>query len=108
MRRESYQGEVLKKPPELLKVVEFCQRWPGFKRKAMYRLIWEREVNGLNEFGAIVQQGRSVFILPDVFFKWLNDKSQKGEGNASTGKSKAAAQALTDEQEQELEAEAEK
>lgn len=61
---------------------QFNKKHPAFAMGGLRDKIFKSDINGLDEFKAIVRIGKRVLIHEERFFKWidsLNDKDDKPE-----------------------------
>ncbi len=55
----------------LVRLREFAERWPENGSEASLRFeIFNAATNGLDDVGAIVRKGRSVYINEARYFQW--------------------------------------
>ena len=59
--------------PPLFTVKQFCQKHPAFTVGGLRDRIFYADSNGLNNYGAILRNGRRVLIDEEKFFQWLRE-----------------------------------
>lgn len=64
----------------LIRVNAFAARHAdkGIKVGGLRWQIFNEQTNGLSESGAIVRNGRAVYIDEDLYFEWLRSGGQAG------------------------------
>ena len=55
----------------LYTVPQFIEHEPAFTNGALRKRIFEADKNGLNAFGAIIKNGKRVFIHYNKFMAWI-------------------------------------
>ncbi len=58
----------------LLTISRFSERNPSFTEPSLRWLIFNSELNGMVEQGAVVRLGRRVYIDADKFFAWVDSR----------------------------------
>jgi hypothetical protein len=62
--------------PRLFTVKQFCQKHTAFTEGGIRDRIFYADFNKLNEYKAIIRNGRRVLIDEDKFFNWLQDSNK--------------------------------
>ena len=62
--------------PNLSTVKLFSSKYPAFTKGGLRALIFNENINGLAQSGAIIRIGRKVLISEEKFFAWV--ESQNG------------------------------
>ena len=58
-------------------IKQFCERFPWMTEGALRRQIFDEEMNGLSESGAIVRLGSKILINEDRYAEWLESKQKR-------------------------------
>jgi hypothetical protein len=67
---------------QLMTVKAFAERYPDLMTEAALRWhIYCRAHNGMNQFGVVIQLGRSVYLDVARFCEWLDSHRVNGCGN---------------------------
>ena len=57
-------------------VQQFVERHPAFTLGGMRAQIFNENINGLKEAGAILRNGRRVLIKESAYFAWLENQNK--------------------------------
>lgn len=57
--------------PNLLTVKQLCKKHPALAVGGVRFQIFNENINGLSESGAIIRMGRKVLIDEDKYFGWV-------------------------------------
>ncbi len=60
-------------------VNQFTDKHQAFTKGGIRALIFNENLNGLAESGAIVRMGRKVLINESKFFAWIEGQNQRGK-----------------------------
>lgn len=69
---KSQQRAVMNEPiPRLFTLKQFCEAHPAFAMGGMRQSILHSHLNGLDESGAILRNGRRILVDESKWFEWL-------------------------------------
>lgn len=71
------QQERSSEPPRIYTKKQFCERNRAITDGALRWDIFNAELNGLAESGALIRRGRKILVDEVLYFAWLRSRGQK-------------------------------